>query len=115
MLPGIDRRLLYNVDWVLLASSLLLALVGVAMVYSSTHAGRLDDYFLRQLAFIALGLVGLVSAKESVDPSRTRLLSWLGIGGGLLVFLLLALVVVGYVALIVISIAVGATAGSSRY
>ncbi len=58
MAVGIDRRLVYNVDWVLLASSLCLTLLGVAMVYSATHAGR--DLYLKQLAFIALGTLALV-------------------------------------------------------
>lgn len=47
---------------------------------------------------ILLGVVGLVSAKDSLDPSRTRLLSWLGIGGGLLLVVLIALVIVAYIA-----------------
>jgi rod shape determining protein RodA len=58
--PGIDRRLIYNVDWVLLGSSLALAFIGVAMIYSATHSGRLADHYLKQLAFIALGMVALV-------------------------------------------------------
>jgi len=37
---GIDRRLIYNVDVVLIATTLVLSMVGVAMVYSATHAGR---------------------------------------------------------------------------
>ena len=36
---GIDRRLIYNVDVVLIATTLVLSMVGVAMVYSATHAG----------------------------------------------------------------------------
>ncbi len=59
-MPGIDRRLVYNVDWVLLGSSLLLSAIGVAMIYSATHSGRLADHYLRQLAFVALGLAALV-------------------------------------------------------
>jgi rod shape determining protein RodA len=57
---GIDRRLVYNVDWVLLGSSLLLCLIGVAMIYSATHSGRLADHYLKQLGFLAVGLVALV-------------------------------------------------------
>ena len=60
-MPGIDRRLVYNVDWVLLGSSLLLCFIGVAMIYSATHSGRLADHYLKQLAFIALGIVALVA------------------------------------------------------
>jgi rod shape determining protein RodA len=59
---GIDRRLLYNVDWVLLGSALMLSLVGVAMVFSATHTGGSPDQHLKQLALVGAGLVGLVVA-----------------------------------------------------
>jgi cell division protein FtsW (lipid II flippase) len=59
---GIDRRLLYNVDWVLLGSALVLSLLGVAMVYSATHSGDRPDQHLKQLAFVGAGLLGLVAA-----------------------------------------------------
>jgi rod shape determining protein RodA len=59
---GIDRRLLYNVDWVLVVSSLLLSLVGVSMVYSATHSGDSPDLYIKQLALVGAGLVGLVVA-----------------------------------------------------
>jgi rod shape determining protein RodA len=58
---GIDRRLLYNVDWVLVAGVILLSLGGVAMVYSATHSGRSADLYLKQLALVGVGLVGLVT------------------------------------------------------
>ena len=59
---GIDRRLLYNVDWVLVASALVLSLVGVAMIYSATHTGTSPDLYLKQLVLVGAGLVGLVAA-----------------------------------------------------
>jgi rod shape determining protein RodA len=59
---GIDRRLVYNVDWVLLASAVLLSVVGVAMVYSSTHTGGSPDLYLKQLALVGVGIVLLVMA-----------------------------------------------------
>jgi rod shape determining protein RodA len=59
---GIDRRLVYNVDWVLLGTTLVLTLVGVAMVYSATHAGQKPDLYLKQLALVGVGLVGLALA-----------------------------------------------------
>jgi rod shape determining protein RodA len=59
---GIDRRLLYNVDWVLVGSALVLSLVGVAMVYSATHSGDSPDLYVKQLALVGAGLVGLVVA-----------------------------------------------------
>jgi rod shape determining protein RodA len=66
---GIDRRLLYNVDWVLAGTTLALALVGVAMVYSATHSGRNPDLYLKQLALVGVGTIGLVAA-ATVDYRR---------------------------------------------
>lgn len=59
---GIDRRLLYNVDWVLLGTALLLSLVGVAMVYSATRSGSSPDLYVKQLVLVGAGLLGLVVA-----------------------------------------------------
>jgi rod shape determining protein RodA len=57
---GIDRRLLYNVDWVLVATALALSLVGVAMIYSATHTGGSPDQYIKQLVLMGAGVVGLV-------------------------------------------------------
>ncbi len=59
---------------------------------------------------IVLGLIGLLSAEESADPDRTRMLSWIGIGSGGLVFLLMVLAIVLYVAFIIILAAIGVAA-----
>jgi rod shape determining protein RodA len=66
---GIDRRLVHNIDWVLLGATLTLALVGVAMVYSATHTGRTPDLYLKQLTLVGLGTLGLVVA-STVDYRR---------------------------------------------
>jgi len=66
---GIDRRLVYNMDWVLTGAALVLTLVGVAMVYSATHSGRNPDLYLKQLALVAVGTLGLVLA-ATVDYRR---------------------------------------------
>jgi rod shape determining protein RodA len=66
---GIDRRLIYNVDIVLVASTLLLSLLGVAMVYSATHAGRQPELYLKQLALVGVGLVAMALA-AAVDYRR---------------------------------------------
>jgi rod shape determining protein RodA len=66
---GIDRRFVYNVDWVLLGTALALSLVGVAMVYSATHSGRSPDLYLKQLALVGVGTLGLVAA-ATVDYRR---------------------------------------------
>jgi cell division protein FtsW (lipid II flippase) len=71
---GIDRRLLYNVDWVLVASALALSLVGVAMIYSATHTGSSPDLYLKQLVLVGAGLVGLVvPPPPTTAASRTGL------------------------------------------
>ena len=69
MAGGIDRRLVYNMDWVLAGAALVLALVGVAMVYSATHSGRNPDLYLKQLALVGVGTLGLVLA-ATVDYRR---------------------------------------------
>lgn len=69
MAGGIDRRLLYNVDWVLAGATLVLALAGVSMVYSATHSGRNPDLYLKQLALVGVGAAGLVLA-AAVDYRR---------------------------------------------
>jgi rod shape determining protein RodA len=66
---GIDRRLLYNVDWVLAGATFVLSLVGVAMVYSATHSGRNADLYLKQLALLGLGAVGLM-VTSAIDYRR---------------------------------------------
>ena len=55
----IDRRLIEEVDWVLLGLVLLHSLIGVFFIYSSSHflAG---NYYIRQLAWIGASLIALV-------------------------------------------------------
>ena len=69
MAGGIDRRLLYNVDWVLAGAAIVLALVGVAMVYSATYSGRSADLYLKQLALIGVGTLALV-VTATIDYRR---------------------------------------------
>jgi rod shape determining protein RodA len=65
----IDRRLVYNVDWVLVGSSLALALTGVAMIYSTTHGGRAPNLYLKQLALVGAGALALV-VTAAIDYRR---------------------------------------------
>jgi hypothetical protein len=51
------------------------------------------------------GIIGLVSAKDSVDPERTRLLSWLSLGSGAVIVLLILLVMVAYIGVITFAVA----------
>lgn len=57
---AIDRRLLFNVDWVLLGGVLVLAGIGIATIASATHSGLLAGLPLRQAYYTALGLLGLL-------------------------------------------------------
>lgn len=67
-------------------------------------------YYCLPIVPVVLGLVGLLSAEDSVDPSRTRLLSWLGVGGGGIVLLLMVLALVLYFGFIILAIMLGAAA-----
>jgi len=67
-------------------------------------------YYCLPVVPVVLGLVGLLSAEDSVDPSRTRLLSWLGVGGGGIVILLMLLGLVLYFGFIILAIMFGAAA-----
>jgi len=54
----IDRRLIREVDWVLLGLVLLHSLIGVFFIYSSSHL-LAGNYYVRQLAWIGVSLVAL--------------------------------------------------------
>ncbi|MBN1246864.1 MAG: hypothetical protein JXC32_04360 [Anaerolineae bacterium] len=47
-----------------------------------------------------LGIIGLATAKRAVDPKRTRLWSWLGIGSGAVTMLFIAIAIAGYVSFV---------------
>jgi hypothetical protein len=62
-------------------------------------------YYCLPLISIALGAVGVLSARQSVEAQRTRLWSWLGIAAGGIVLLLIVLLVICYIGFIVLAIA----------
>jgi hypothetical protein len=62
-------------------------------------------YYCLPIIAIVLGIIGLVSAKDSVDPERTRLLSWLSLGSGAVIVLLILLVMVAYIGIIIFAVA----------
>jgi hypothetical protein len=67
-------------------------IIGVVTLLSCASFG-LATYCMPFLPVI-LGVIGLAAAKDSVNPERTRLLSWISIGmGGIILLLILALVV----------------------
>jgi rod shape determining protein RodA len=53
---SIDRRLLVNVDWVLLGVALLLSGIGVLTILSAAHSGHGSGLYLKQLYLVGLGL-----------------------------------------------------------
>lgn len=55
----IDRRLIGEVDWVLIGLVLLNSLIGVLFIYSASHFLP-GAYYLKQLFFIGAGLAALV-------------------------------------------------------
>ena len=60
-----ERRLYFHIDWLLLGAILLLAGIGVAMIYSATYqqsatGGRASSLPVTQLYALAIGLVALV-------------------------------------------------------
>jgi rod shape determining protein RodA len=54
---AIDRRLLFNIDWVLLGAALALCGIGVAMILSA----RGEGFETRQLYAVGIGLVALLA------------------------------------------------------
>lgn len=60
---------------------------------------------------VVIGAIGLASAKDSVDPERTRLLSWISIGSGGLVLLITLLFVLAYVGFIAYAVSTGGSSG----
>jgi hypothetical protein len=73
----------------------LMAIIGVtigAVTLLSCATCNMGVYCL-PFAPLILGAIGLFTAKDSVNPERTKLLSWLSLGAGI-VFLLLILVVI---------------------
>jgi len=50
-----ERRLYYHIDWLLIAAIAALCGIGVAMIFSTTHAGPNAGLYMRQLYAIGLG------------------------------------------------------------
>ncbi len=67
---GIDRRLVYNVDWVLVGTALLLSFLGVAMIYSATHTGGSPDLSLRS-SLSPLSTIMTLCALNTITTSRS--------------------------------------------
>jgi hypothetical protein len=63
------------------------------------------SYYCLPFISIALGAVGVLSARQSVEADRTKLWSWLGIAAGGVFLFLIVLLIVLYVGLILFVIA----------
>ena len=61
-------------------------------------------YYCLPLISVALGAVGLLSARQAVEVERTKLWSWLGIVAGGIVLLLVVLCFVLYIGFIALAI-----------
>ncbi len=61
-------------------------------------------YYCLPIVSLALGAVGLLSAREAVDENRTRLWSWLGIAAGGIILLLIALCFILYIGFFAVAI-----------
>jgi len=62
-----DRRLAYHFDWLLVLLTLAVAVVGLVTIYSATVASQHTGFtanplVIRQAAYAAVGLVGMVGA-----------------------------------------------------
>jgi len=58
----IDRRLIGHFDWQLFLTTLGLSLLGIFAIYSATGAAVFKQpYYLRQLLWLAIGLLGMVT------------------------------------------------------
>lgn len=80
---------------------------GILVLASCLTCGQVF-YCLPVIPFI-LGLIGLVMARDAVDEDRTRLWSWLGIGGSGIALVLFIFAVVSYLAFIAFIVAVSQT------
>jgi len=77
----------------------LMSVVGASIAGATLFACGTCGFGFYCLPFIPLilGVVGLFSLKESVDPDRTKLLSWAGIAVGSLVVLLILAGILFYI------------------
>ena len=60
---------------------------------------------------IILGIIGLVAAKDSVDPERTKLLSWLSVGSGAVILILIAAFIIIYIAFVFFAVVAAESGG----
>src|SRR6516164_6578682 len=90
IIPVKSRRFWQDFDWVLLAGALLLSVVSVVEIYSATMAQGAATYSLRQLAWVAVGIVSLFIVSAIDYHHISEHIPWLYILGlGALMYTLL--------------------------
>src|SRR5947199_8909574 len=57
--PIPPKRLSKDFDWSLLGSAVLLSVISLTEIYSSTMTQSSDNFFLRQFAWVAVGILFL--------------------------------------------------------
>ena len=82
---------------------------GVVVLFSCLTCNM--GFYCLPLLPLVLGLIGLLSARQSVEEERTRLWSWLGIAAGGFIVLLVIAGVVLYIAFIVLAVVAGGSRG----
>ncbi|PKN44791.1 MAG: rod shape-determining protein RodA, partial [Deltaproteobacteria bacterium HGW-Deltaproteobacteria-16] len=96
-----DRRLLLNIDWVLIMAVLVVALIGLANLYSSTHlyTNVGTPLYLKELTFYLIG-AAIILLIVSIDYRVLLTLNYPLYGAMIL--------------LLVVALAVGKTVGGSQ-
>ena len=57
--PMQSKHFWQDFDWLLLAAALLLSTISIVEIYSATMAQPSENFFLRQLAWVGVGVVFL--------------------------------------------------------
>lgn len=82
------------------------SLISGIIVLASCLTCNTSTYCLPLLP-IVLGLIGVVSANQSVDARRTRTWSWIGVAAGVLILVVVLAAIVLYIAFVVLMIYLG--------
>jgi hypothetical protein len=82
------------------------ALAAAAWILLSCLTCNMSYYCLPILS-IALGIIGVLQAREAVEEERTKLWSWLGIAGGGITLLIILAAIVLYIVFIAVMVATG--------
>jgi uncharacterized membrane protein len=81
-------------------TSLVAVLSGIGILFLCLTCNM--GFYLMPFVAIFLGIVGVFMAQKSINPQRTQLLSWLGIGSGLAVILISVIGITLYILLLIL-------------